>query len=136
MGVCDAEEGAGDGEVEAAGAGAAGVEVEDSSVVLDGGLVGVSVDDCGDAGGVGVEVEVFAGVDDVEEAAGQLDGLGGGEEGVGAVGVDVAADGGDRGDAGQGDEDGGVAYVAGVEDVVDTGEGGEELGAEEAVGVG
>ena len=70
MGVCDAEEGAGDGEVEAAGAGAAGVEVEDSSVVLDGGLVGVSVDDCGDAGGVGVEVEVFAGVDEVEEAAG------------------------------------------------------------------
>jgi len=70
VGVCDAEEGAGDGEVEAAGAGAAGVEVEDSSVVLDGGLVGVSVDDCGDAGGVGVEVEVFAGVDEVEEAAG------------------------------------------------------------------
>ena len=33
-------------------------------------------------------------------------------------------------------EDVGVADVAGVEDVVDAGEGGEEFGAEEAVGVG
>jgi len=70
MGVGDAEEGAGDGEVEAAGAGAAGVEVEDSVVVLDGGFVGVAVDHDGDAGGVGVEVEILAGVDDVDQAAG------------------------------------------------------------------
>ncbi len=70
VGVPYVEEGVGDGEVEAAGAGAAGVEVEDSVAVLDGGLVGVAVEDCGDAGGVGVEVEVVDGVDEVDQAAG------------------------------------------------------------------
>ena len=98
--VLDAEEGAGDGEGEAAGACAAGVEVQDAVAVLDGGLVGVPVEDNADACGLGVEVEVVEGVKDVDEAAGELDGLGGGKEGAGAVGVDVAADGGDRGDAG------------------------------------
>ncbi len=96
----------------------------------------MAVDDHGDAGGLGVEVEVFAGMEHVDEAAGEFDGLGGREEGGGAVGVDVAADGGDAGDAGEGGEDGGVAYVADVKYVRDVGEGGEEFGAEEAVGVG
>lgn len=57
-------------------------------------------------------------MDDVDEAAGELDGLGGGEIGAGAVGVDVAADGRYWGDAAEGGENVGVAYVAGVEDVV------------------
>ena len=52
------------------------------------------------------------------------------------MGVDVAADGGDGGDAGEFGEDRGVAYVAGVEDVVDAGEGGKEFWAKKAVGVG
>ncbi len=56
VGFGEAEEGVGDGEVEAAWAGAAGVQVEHSAVVLDGGLVGVAVDDDRDAGGVGAEV--------------------------------------------------------------------------------
>ena len=68
--IGDAEEGAGDGEVEASGAGGAWVEVEDSVAVFDGGFVGVAIDDCGDAGGLGVEVEVVYGVEHVEEAAG------------------------------------------------------------------
>jgi len=70
LGAVDAEEGVGDGEVEAAGAGAAGVEVEDSVTVLDGGLVGVAVEDDADAGGLGVEVKVVEGVEQVDEAAG------------------------------------------------------------------
>ena len=70
VGVGDAEEGAGDGEVEAAGAGGAWVEVEDAVAVLDGGLVGVAVDHYGDAGGLGADVEVFAGVDEVDQGAG------------------------------------------------------------------
>ena len=79
LAVGDAQEGVGDGEVEAAGAGAAGVEVEDSVAVADGGFVGVAVENYADAGGLGVEVEVVEVVDDVDEAAGELDGLGGGE---------------------------------------------------------
>jgi hypothetical protein len=134
--VLNAQQGAGDGEVEAAGARRAWVEVEDSLVVLHGGIVGVAVEDNRDAGGLRVEVEVFAGVDHVDQTAGQLDGLGGGEEGAGTVGVDVAADGGDGGDTGEVDEDGGIADVAGVKDVIDTGQGGKDFGAEEAVGVG
>ena len=100
--VLDGQEGVGDGEVEAAGADAAGVQVEDSMAVVDGGFVGVAVEDDSDAGGLGIEVEVFEVVDDVDEAAGEFDGLGGGEVGAGAVGVDVAADGGDGGDAAKG----------------------------------
>ena len=76
------------------------------------------------------------GVDEVEEVAAELDSFGGGELGAGAVGVDVAADGGDGGDLAEGVEDVGVADVAGVEDVVDAAERGEGFGAEEAVGVG
>jgi hypothetical protein len=67
--------------------------------VVNGGLVGVAVENYAEAGGLGVEVEVVKVVDDVDEAAGDLDGLGGGEGGAGAVGVDVAADGGYGGDA-------------------------------------
>jgi len=123
--VLDAEMSAADGEVEAAGASAAGVEVEDALEVLNGRLVGVTVDDCGDAGCAGTEVEVLAGVEYVDQASGQLDGLGFGEEGAEAVGIDVAADGGDGGDAAECGQNVGVAHVAGVEDVVDSGEGGE-----------
>ena len=68
--------------------------------MLDGGLVGVAGEDDANAGGLRVEVEVVDGVKDVDQAAGEFDGLGGGKEGAGAVGVDVAADGGDGGDAG------------------------------------
>ena len=41
--VLDAEEGIGDGEIEAAWSGTARVEVEDAVAVLNGGLVGVAV---------------------------------------------------------------------------------------------
>ena len=67
LAVLDAEAGVGDGEVEAARAGTAGVEVEDALAVLDGGFVGVAVNDYGDARGLWVEVEVVEGVKDVDE---------------------------------------------------------------------
>ena len=96
----------------------------------------MAVDDDGHAGGLGANVEVFTGVDHVDQEAGKVEEFGGGKEGAGAVSVDVAADGGDGGDAGEGGQDFGVSYVAGVEDVVNAGQGGEELRAEEAMGVG
>lgn len=130
------DEGEGDGEGEAAGAGAARVEVEDAALPRDRRLVRVAADDGADAGGGGVEVEVVHGVHEVEEVAGELDGLGWREIGAGARGVDVATDGGDGRDLLKGAEDGDLADVAGVEDMVDAGEGGERLGTEEAVGVG
>ena len=70
--------------------------------MVDGGLVGVAGDDDGNAGGFWGEVEVVDGVKHVEEAAAELEDFGGGEEGAGAVGVDVAADGGDGSDLGEG----------------------------------
>ncbi len=89
----DGEDGEGDGEVEATGTAAAGVEVEDAAVGAGFGAVGVAADDRRDAGGGGIEVEIVDGVDEVEEAAGEFDGLGGGELGARAGGVDVTADG-------------------------------------------
>lgn len=132
----DAEVGEGDGEVEAAGACAAWVEVEDVVAGFGGGLVGVAADDGGEAGGGGVQVEVVDGVDEVEEGAVELDDVGWGQVGAGAVGVDVAADGGDGGYGAEGAEDLDVADVAGMENMIDAVEGGDGLGAEEAVGVG
>lgn len=100
LAVLDAEEGVGDGEVEAAGTGAAGVQVEDSVVVLDGGLVGMAAEDDADACCLRIQIQIFERVNHVDEAAGEFDGLSRWEGGAGAVGVDVAADGGDGSDAG------------------------------------
>ncbi len=90
------------------------------------------MEDDGDAGGGGVDVDPGERVDHVDEAAGEVEGLGGGKVCAGAGGIDVAADGGGGGDGGEGGEDGGVADVSDVEDVCGGvgGQGGEELGAE------
>ena len=88
------------GRLKRRGPGGAWVEVEDAVAVLDRGLVGMAVDHYGDAGGSGAEVEVFAGVEHVDEGAAEFEEFGGGKEGGGAVGVDIAADGGYGGDAG------------------------------------
>ena len=130
------DEGEGAGEVEAAGAAAAWVEVEDSSAALEGGFVGVAGEDEGDSGGFGVEVKAGEGVDEIDEVAGEGYGFGGGEEGARASLVDVAANGGYGGQGAESIEDCGVSYITGVEDVIGVGDGGEGFGAEEAVGVG
>ncbi len=56
--------------------------------------------------------------------------------GAGAFAIDVAADGGDGRDFGELVEDGDLAHVADVEDVVDAAECWGDFRAEEAVGVG
>ena len=132
----DFEEAEGDGEVEAAGAAGAGVEVEDSFFGDVVGDVGVAVKDGGEFGGGGVEVDGLEVVEEIEVAVFKEDDFGFGEFGAGAFAVDVAADGGDGGDGAQLVEDGDFADVAEVEDVVNAFKGGENLGAEEAVGVG
>lgn len=123
LGLGKGDEGEGDGELEAAGAGAPGVEVGNAISGFDLGLVRVAADDHGDAGSFGVHVEVVDGVNEVEEVAGQLNDFGLGEQGAGAEEVDVAADGGDRSNLAENVENGWVADVTGVEDVVDTCEG-------------
>ncbi len=116
--------------------GTAWVQVEDAVAGLDAGLVGVAVDHDGDAGGFRLDVQVVQGVDHVEKLAVELHGFRGGESGAGAGVVDVAADCGHGRELAEGVEEGGVAQVTGVEDVVDATQGVESFGAEEAVGVG
>ena len=132
----DFEEAEGDGEFEAAGAAGARVEVEDSFFVDVVGDVGVAVKDGGELGGGGVEVDGLEVVEEIEVAVFEEDDFGFGEFGAGSFAVDVAADGGDGGDGAQLVEDGRLADVAQVEYVVYAAEGGENFGAEEAVGVG
>jgi hypothetical protein len=86
------------GEVEAAGAAGAGVEVEDSFFGDVVGDVGVAGEDGGEFGGGGVEVDRFEVVEQVEVAVFEEDDFGFGEFAAGAFAVDVAADGGDGGD--------------------------------------
>ena len=96
FGECQDAEGY--GEVEAAGAAGAGVEVEDSFFGDVVGDVGVAVKDGGEFGGGGVEVDGFEVVEEVEVAFFKEDDFGFGEFGARAFAVDVAADGGDGGD--------------------------------------
>ena len=134
------EQADGDWEVEAAWAAGAGVEVEDAALAGDAGGVGVSVKDGGEFGGGGIEVEGVEVVEQVEVADRMRrdfdgDDFGCGEFGARAGVVDVAADGGYGGDFAEVVEDGDFAYVAEVEDALDPGEGGEDFGPEEAMGV-
>jgi len=130
----------GDGEVEAAGAAGAGVEVEDTAFVGDAGDVGVAVENGCESPGHGIKMEGVQVVEHVDVAGFLLqifdeDDFGFGEFATGAFTVDVAADGGYWGDFAEVVEDGDFAYVAQVKNARDTGEGGEDFGAEEAVGV-
>jgi len=63
------EQSEGDGQGKTPGAGAAGVEVEDTVLLRGRGFVGVAEEDYVDLCGGGVQVEVFQGVEHVEEAA-------------------------------------------------------------------
>ena len=101
----------------------------------------MAVEDGGEFGGGGVEAEGLEVVQhvEVERGAGWVfdeDDFGFGELGARALGVDVAADGGDGSDFGELIEDGDFSYVANVKNAVDTFEGGSDFGAEEAVGIG
>jgi hypothetical protein len=130
------KEGKGCGEREAFWTNAAGVEVEDSVAGGDGGLVGVAVDDRAHLGGLRIQVEVSQVMEHVDQMAVELEGFCGGKKCAVAVGVDVAADGGDWGDGAEGFENARVTDVAGVENVIDARYGWKDFGAEYAVGVG
>lgn len=99
------------------------------------GFVGVAVEDGGEFGGGGVEAEVPNIVKHVDVGAFKEHDFSFGQAAAAACAVDVAADGGERRDGGEGVEDFGVADVAEVEDGVDALEKGENFGAEQAVGV-
>jgi hypothetical protein len=66
--------------------------------------VRVAANDYGDACCGGIDVEIVDGVDEIEGFSGQLDVFGRGEIGAGAIGVYVAANGGDGSDGGKGGE--------------------------------
>ncbi len=125
-----------DGQIESSGAGAAWVDVEDSIFLFYFWVVAVAVDYCGYACGLGLEVEAGEIVEQVDGCAFGFDEVGFGQGAGPGLGVDVAADCGDRGNLFEGGEDFGGADVAGVEDAVGAREGGEGFGAEQAVGVG
>ncbi len=116
--------------------GAAGVEIEDAVFAFHKGGVGMAEDDRGEAcrGGVQVQGEEF--VEDVDKDAVDLDDPGMGQiRGPGAP-VGVAPDGVHRRDLRQGLQYLGITDVPGVNDQLDTGQGGGGLGAQQAVGVG
>lgn len=83
-------------------------------------VVGVAADDGGDAGCDRVQVEVMDGVDEVEEAAGKLDGVGRGKATAEAVVIRVATNRGEGSDLAQGLKDVVVTYIASMRDVFDT----------------
>ncbi len=135
-GLVDVDAGEGSGELEAAGAGGAWIKEEDSVAMGNAGLVGMTADHSIDSGGFGLDGQVVDGVDEEEELTAEVDGFGHREFGAGSMCVDVAADGGDGGDLAEAVEDLGIANVAGVEEMVTAGKGGEDFGTEQTVSVG
>ena len=96
----------------------------------------VAGDDDVDAGAGGVAIELLEIVQDVDARVGRVERGGCGKGGGPGTFVDIAADGGDGREGAEAVEDGGIADVAGVDDVIGTGERGEGFGTEQAVGVG
>ena len=130
-----------DRQIEAAGAAGAGVEVEDAFFRDEVRDVGMAVEDSGEFGGDGIEVEGLEVVQHVDVQAGvgrvfDEDDVGFGEASARTIDVDVAADGLGGSNFGEFVEDGGFAHVAAVKNAVDAGESGQDFGAEEAVGIG
>jgi hypothetical protein len=104
------------------------------------GHVGVAVEDDGEFGGGGIEVEGFEVVEHIEVEAGvgrvlDENDFGFGKFGAGAFAVDVAADGGDGGDFGELVEDGDFSHVTDVQNAVDAAESGSDFRTEETVSV-
>jgi hypothetical protein len=118
----------------------AGIEVEHAFFRVVIRHVGVAVEDGGEFGCSGIEMESFEIVQHVEVEARvrrifDEDDFSFRELGAGAVLVDVAADGGDRSDFGELVEDGDFADVTDMEDAVDAAKCGSDFGSEKAVGV-
>ena len=121
----------GNGQAETAGAGAAGIDVEDSAALNGFRLVGMAADDGTETGGARVKRELFDIVEDEDLAGG-----GGFGEGRGPWRrIDVPADGDDGCNRTQSPEDRGATDVAGVEDQVRTFERAQGFGAQKTVRV-
>ena len=129
------DSGESDGERETSRAGASGVEVKDTVAPLNGGPVGVAEDNRTDSGGVGMQIEVVDGMDQVEKTVAEFYDICIGKLCAFSCVVNVAAYGSHRGDSAKLAEDCEVADIAGVEDVVNTLKGCEGFGTEQAVGV-
>lgn len=104
--------------------------------MLDGGFVGVAIEDDADACSVRMDVEIIKVVQHVDEAAAEFDGFGGGKIGAGTEDIDIAADGGGRGDTAELGEDVRITKVACVQDVIHACKHWKKFGTEETVGVG
>ncbi len=127
-------------QVEAARAAGAWVEVEDAFLRDEIWDMSVAVEDGGKSGCYGVEVEGLKAVEHVEVKArvGRVldeDDVGFGQLAAGAFAVDVAADGGDGSDLLELGQDGEFSHVAAVKDSLDAGEGWQDFGTKEAVGI-
>lgn len=129
------DSGQSDGKRETSRAGASGVEVKDVVAPLNGRPVGVAGDNRTDSGGVGMQIEVVNGMDQVEKTVAEFDDICSGKLCTFPCVVSVAAYGGDRGDSAKSAQDCEVADIAGVEDVVNTLKRCEGFGTEQAVGV-
>lgn len=114
----DLDTAAGDGELESSWSAGAGVHVENAFVAADFRFVAVTVEDCGESGCCGIEIDLVDVVEHVEIAAAEGCYFGLWEFGAGAVSIDITPDGGHWGNFRELAEDFGVAYVAEVQDVV------------------
>ena len=125
-----------DGEGESAWAGTAGIEVK--YVVGPGNfrLVRVAEDHGGNACGRGMQINIFAAMDDVEEFSSEFHGLGERQCAASTFVVDIAADRGDGSDGLQRVEDSVVTYIACVEDMGAAGERLQSFWTQQAVSVG
>ena len=129
------DSGESDGERETSRAGASGVEVKDTVAPLNGGPVGVAEDNRTDSGGVGMQIEVVDGMDQVEKTVAEFYDICIGKLCAFSCVVNVAAYGSDRSDSAKSAEDCEVADITGVEDVVNALKRCECFGTEQAVGV-
>ena len=132
----EVEAGDSDGQGEAAGTGAARVDIEAAFVPTGVGFMGVAGDHDLEAGDFGIEVELAEVVEHIDQDVLDADDFGGWQGSSPGLGVHVAADGHDRRDASKSIKDGGVANVASVDDSLAALQGGQSFGAKQTVGVG
>jgi hypothetical protein len=116
---CGLDQANGDGELKAARAAGAGVEVEDAILCVVVRHVSMAVENDSEFGCGGIEVQGLEVVEYVEVAAFSEKDFGFGKFGAGAFAIDVAANGSDGRDFGELVEDGDFAHVAYVKDLID-----------------
>ena len=125
----------GDGQLKAARAAGARIEVKDTLSVRDVWLVRMAVEDGGESGCCGVKVKRGEVVEQIEVVAFKEKYVCFRQVSTGTGTVDIAANGVDGSDLPERFEYLGVANVAEVKDVVDAAQGGPYLRTQQAVGV-